>query len=1000
MKNLVLALALLSSQYVNAANYYFSSAGNDANSSVQAQNPLTPWRSLSRLNSFMNSLQPGDSVLFRRGDTFYGQIIITRSGNSSQKIHFGAYGSGTQPIISGFYVPSSWNNTGSGIWETNCTSCGTFTNAVNLNGHNTAMGRFPNNDAANKGYLKFESHSGNTQITDNELTGAPNWTGAEVVIRKNYWTLDRNLVTQHNNGTLQFISPTAHPLLDNYGYFFQNHLQTLDKWGEWYYDPAQKKIKIFFGAAGPGSSIVKIGTVDTLVSIQSRNHISFNDLRFEGADTSAFAINNATDIRIQNCYIFYSGTDGINARNSEQIVLESCRFDETNNNAIRITDCNRSEVRNCQVLNTGLMAGMGLSNNQMYEAIYTRGSGNTVEYNEVINTGYSAITFSGEQAVVRNNFIENYTMVLDDGGGIYGWGDYDKYGRVISHNIVLNGIGAPEGTDVTIAGNSSGIYLDDRSANVEISHNTVAGANRAGVYLHNSHEIVLLSNTLYNNNAQVAMVHDDLEPADPIRNVTMQQNIFFSRTDRQSAANFASRQNDISSFGNYSSNYYARPIDPQGIIQTDYRNSSGEYINQRHNLAAWKALYNNDAGSLPCPLDILPYLVNNTVGANRCSNGSFNSNINGVFCMSSPVSCATSWNSGGRLDGGALEIRSAGAATNISTHISIGTVQTGKHYRIRFSLLGSQANQTVGAYILKNGAPYNALSEKKYFALGPSRTENEFLFSASSTEADVYLIFTISQGQQPFWVDNIDVREADVTISDPDDFIRFEYNRSSSSRTVVLDAAYIDVKNQAFVNTLTLAPFTSAVLLRTGAVLPLKFLDARVERVHDGVEIKWSVAQQQDIVKYEVEKSTDGSTFIPLKKTLAAKESVNALYTINDDNAGIESNCYRIKAISKNGLFYYSQVVCVRREATGEMSLYPNPAINELVVRLPSNSGLSKVELSVLDWGGRLVQASVVPVVNNKLLVNISMLSAGIYLLRIKAGTEVYSRKFIRQLAQ
>ena len=60
----------------SAAKYYFSSqSGDDSRTSLQAQNPATPWKTLNKLNTFMN-LQPGDSVLFKRGETFYGTLIL------------------------------------------------------------------------------------------------------------------------------------------------------------------------------------------------------------------------------------------------------------------------------------------------------------------------------------------------------------------------------------------------------------------------------------------------------------------------------------------------------------------------------------------------------------------------------------------------------------------------------------------------------------------------------------------------------------------------------------------------------------------------------------------------------------------------------------------------------------------------------------------------------------------------------------------------------------
>ena len=82
------------------ANYYFStSIGDDSRTVTDAQNPITPWKTLNKLNSFFSSLKPGDSVLFKRGDIFYGSIAITKSGTSSLPIVLSAYGTGNGLLL-------------------------------------------------------------------------------------------------------------------------------------------------------------------------------------------------------------------------------------------------------------------------------------------------------------------------------------------------------------------------------------------------------------------------------------------------------------------------------------------------------------------------------------------------------------------------------------------------------------------------------------------------------------------------------------------------------------------------------------------------------------------------------------------------------------------------------------------------------------------------------------------------------------------------------------
>jgi len=89
---LILCLPLLT----NATTYYVSSSytGGTANGGFS-----TPWKTISSVNSNMGSFNPGDSILFKRGDKFGGRLNITCLGTSSNRIYFGNYGTGNLPLI-------------------------------------------------------------------------------------------------------------------------------------------------------------------------------------------------------------------------------------------------------------------------------------------------------------------------------------------------------------------------------------------------------------------------------------------------------------------------------------------------------------------------------------------------------------------------------------------------------------------------------------------------------------------------------------------------------------------------------------------------------------------------------------------------------------------------------------------------------------------------------------------------------------------------------------
>ena len=77
-------------------NYYLSSSqGNDSNKGTKK----TPWKTLKKINSI--KLKPGDKVLFRKNDAFFGHFVVNGSGSKRKPIIITSYGKGKQPIING-----------------------------------------------------------------------------------------------------------------------------------------------------------------------------------------------------------------------------------------------------------------------------------------------------------------------------------------------------------------------------------------------------------------------------------------------------------------------------------------------------------------------------------------------------------------------------------------------------------------------------------------------------------------------------------------------------------------------------------------------------------------------------------------------------------------------------------------------------------------------------------------------------------------------------------
>src|SRR5690606_26752918 len=192
----------------------------------------------------------------------------------------------------------------------------------------------------------------------------------------------------------------------NYGFFVQNHISTLDKLGEWFYDGSSKEFALFFGTKSPSSLEVKVSTLDFLVHKPnySIGYLSFKNLHFEGANKDAFYLKGGKDIEIQHCDISYSGSNAVFAEGASNLKVEDNRISGSNNNGLKLlSSTTGSTITNNFIENTFLFPGMGASGDGNGVGIFAPGDNTTIEYNHVLNTGYIGIYFGGNNALVKNN---------------------------------------------------------------------------------------------------------------------------------------------------------------------------------------------------------------------------------------------------------------------------------------------------------------------------------------------------------------------------------------------------------------------------------------------------------------------------------------------------------------------------------------------------------------------------------------------------------------------
>ncbi|MEO6681587.1 MAG: right-handed parallel beta-helix repeat-containing protein [Ginsengibacter sp.] len=614
MKKIILIVSVLFTLSANAIDYYVSASGNDSNNGTSTS---TPWKTLNKVNSA--SLQAGDRVLFKRGDTFYGKIKDPLKGRSGSPITFGAYGSGDKPVITGFTTVSSWTNKGSNIWEsTDAVSTLPDLNMVLVNGVNTPMGRYPNGDASYPflpNFYKFQSVTGGagepSSITSNSLNNGVNWTGAEIVVRVTQWLLDRAKITGQTGNTIHFVNRTpGDPLEPNWGFFIQNDIRTLDQQNEWYYNPSTKRISIYSNGM---PSNVQVATIDTLFDSHNNKtneiaHVIVEDLSFIGANRTALSFNgngNKNIPIVKNNSIKYAGEHGIQTSGLSYALIEHNSVSNAGGSGIWLANGEKLMIRNNHVHMTGVISVMefgGFGGSGIFT--FSKTPKTIIQYNRIDSSDNNGIHFAGDSVKILNNFITNSSLIKGDAGGIYSFG-FGQKGRLIDGNIVLNGIGFPRGTPDN-SYYAFGIYTDVCD-DVKITNNTVIGQSASGVVLRIANKIIFENNTVYDGgrgnwaNASLFLQGDGGEFSGWTKNNVVKNNILFARNSDQYPLKFYGQDaNRVSSFGIIDSNYYVKPLSTSQVV-VNLDDLSKRKI---QTLSEWRSYSGKDYFTQPSPKSI------------------------------------------------------------------------------------------------------------------------------------------------------------------------------------------------------------------------------------------------------------------------------------------------------------------------------------------------------------------------------------------------------------
>jgi len=174
--------------------------------------------------------------------------------------------------------------------------------------------------------------------------------------------------------------------------------------------------------------------------------------------------------------------------------------------------------------------------------------------------------------------------------------------------------------------------------------------------------------------------------------------------------------------------------------------------------------------------------------------------------------------------------------------------------------------------------------------------------------------------------------------------------------------------------------FSTFYLFANDAILPVELtaFDARATEKQQ-VQLDWKTATESGNSHFEIEHSTDASSFMYLGAVAGAGDAIQEQrYDFLHETPADGVNYYRLRQVDLDGTETLSEVREVTITAPDQLSIFPNPTTDQLSVK-----GFTGGPVRVLDLQGRTVLSQNLPEFGS---LRVEALPAGIYLLQ--AGTE------------
>jgi hypothetical protein len=198
-------------------------------------------------------------------------------------------------------------------------------------------------------------------------------------------------------------------------------------------------------------------------------------------------------------------------------------------------------------------------------------------------------------------------------------------------------------------------------------------------------------------------------------------------------------------------------------------------------------------------------------------------------------------------------------------------------------------------------------------------------------------------------------------------------------------------------------PYLSNTPDGCGLILPVSIFNFGGFIKDNTAYLNWSTAIENNNKGFYIERSKDAQNFSNIgfvagigNSTQVQKYSYQDI-SVKDMHA--TTTYYRLKQVDQDGKFSYSKVLALNLKNAVQWRLYPNPVKDIATVELNLTTP-SAVTVQVFAQDGRIVgnaDKGILTSGTQQVFINLQSLAKGAYTVRVKAGTDTYSKTIVKE---